>query len=546
MRYKGSIVMIVLLSLLLHAIPGLAENKSISVYVNGERLAMTPPLIVINGTTLVPYRPLFEGLGFTVEWDPIFKIITGQRDELTIAMQIGNPLAKVNKKVIQLTEAPFLEEETPYVPLRFISEASGSPLSWDAQNRRIDIDTVGASIAVAKPVKLQLLHTEAEDNPGYDLLMEAISQTEVDMPSLTIEPETIDYAKLRQRIRLMFAAGDPPDMFELTTMEDVRLFAGHRQLLDLTGIIKELGIADQFHNLEPFTVDGKVYGLPTQNFIVGYYYNKRIFEELGVSIPKTMVELEAIAKKAKAAGYIPFAMSDSQYNEWVSMLTANQLWVRYLGDHQQALADGEAKWTAPEMVQAFETFQHFAESGYFGPINGQSDYSDQHEKLMNKVAAMMFDGSWAHFALNREHAVGVEDIGFFAMPDVIDGQGNGLMIGGFTRGYAFSADVTPDQKEGIKSLIKALFTPDMQKKQAIDEHLVPAMKLKTLTGIDPLLADIILAHSQADKIVPPYDLLVPYDIIEEIQMEIFTLLRQGTTPQDMLEYIQQVADGLED
>ena len=39
----------------------------------------------------------------------------------------------------------------------------------------------------------------------------------------------------------------------------------------------------------------------------GIYYNKDLFDELGIDVPQTWEELLAAAQKIKDAGYTPFA-----------------------------------------------------------------------------------------------------------------------------------------------------------------------------------------------------------------------------------------------
>ena len=52
-----------------------------------------------------------------------------------------------------------------------------------------------------------------------------------------------------------------------------------------------------------YTFDGKIYGIPN---LVAYwvvFYNKKVFDEQGLTPPKTWADLEAAAAKLKAAGH---------------------------------------------------------------------------------------------------------------------------------------------------------------------------------------------------------------------------------------------------
>ena len=49
--------------------------------------------------------------------------------------------------------------------------------------------------------------------------------------------------------------------------------------------------------------------------MVPVYYNKDIFNELGVEVPTTIDELENIMAKAKEAGYIPTECGGDAYHQ---------------------------------------------------------------------------------------------------------------------------------------------------------------------------------------------------------------------------------------
>ena len=69
----------------------------------------------------------------------------------------------------------------------------------------------------------------------------------------------------------------------------------------------------------------EVYGLPIGGSIEGIFYNKEYFEQKGLTVPKTLDELEAIADKIKADGKIPFAQSSK--DAWIPLMTTNNLFV---------------------------------------------------------------------------------------------------------------------------------------------------------------------------------------------------------------------------
>ncbi|GAA4629768.1 extracellular solute-binding protein [Actinoallomurus vinaceus] len=103
------------------------------------------------------------------------------------------------------------------------------------------------------------------------------------------------------------AGGQMEDVF-YTYFTDVQNVIKSGQAADLT---KYLGSVKQLPDLQPsvksvFTgPDGKIYGLPRQNYSMGLLYNRKLFKQAGLNPdtpPATWAELRADAKKIAALG----------------------------------------------------------------------------------------------------------------------------------------------------------------------------------------------------------------------------------------------------
>ncbi|WP_276353976.1 stalk domain-containing protein [Cohnella caldifontis] len=103
----------------------------IRVFVQGEAVDFQTAPYLDRGNTLVPFRPIFEKLGLAIEWDAKSRKITGSKDNLTIDLTVDQRQAKVNGKTATLAVAPIIKNGSTFVPLRFISEATGLQTIWD-------------------------------------------------------------------------------------------------------------------------------------------------------------------------------------------------------------------------------------------------------------------------------------------------------------------------------------------------------------------------------------------------------------------------------
>jgi len=107
--------------------------------INGKPQTVEKPY-VINGTTLVPLRVITEAFGSEVNWNGEEKSITLKYEDVTIYLVIGQKTAKVNEHEETLLEAPQLSPNgVTMVPLRFITETFGATVSYDEQKAQITV-----------------------------------------------------------------------------------------------------------------------------------------------------------------------------------------------------------------------------------------------------------------------------------------------------------------------------------------------------------------------------------------------------------------------
>ncbi|MGO4275681.1 stalk domain-containing protein, partial [Paenibacillus sp. TAF58] len=114
-----------------------AESSSIPVLLNGEAISFEVQPFIENGTTLVPFRSVFEKFGLDVSWNGDTQTITGHSSDLTVTLQIGSKTAKVNGASKLLTVAPKIKDGNTFIPLRFIGEASGKKVIWDDKQHTV-------------------------------------------------------------------------------------------------------------------------------------------------------------------------------------------------------------------------------------------------------------------------------------------------------------------------------------------------------------------------------------------------------------------------
>jgi len=100
-----------------------------------------------NGRVMVPMRGVFERLGANVEWNPGARMVTATRGDTNVELTLGSRFALVNGERVAM-DVPAMEiAGSTYIPLRFVSEALGSDVTWDRKAATVFIDT-GERVAV--------------------------------------------------------------------------------------------------------------------------------------------------------------------------------------------------------------------------------------------------------------------------------------------------------------------------------------------------------------------------------------------------------------
>lgn len=141
MKKLSSILAAVLLSSTISSV-AFAADKPIQVLIDNKPVQFDKSApIQENGSISVPFRTLFEELGLKVNWNQKENTITGTKDGLVISLQLNNKQATVNGEATTLTVAPKIINNVTYVPLRFVSEATGNDVKWESKSQRVYIIT---------------------------------------------------------------------------------------------------------------------------------------------------------------------------------------------------------------------------------------------------------------------------------------------------------------------------------------------------------------------------------------------------------------------
>ena len=140
------------LTFILSAAP--ISAAAIDVNINNRKLALDVPASIINDRTMVPMRAIFENLGATVVWDEPTKGITAKKGSDIIQLTLNKKTAYINGTAKTLDAPPTARNGRTLVPARFVAEALGCTVKWNAKTETVDIFTSTATANRYKVIRV--------------------------------------------------------------------------------------------------------------------------------------------------------------------------------------------------------------------------------------------------------------------------------------------------------------------------------------------------------------------------------------------------------
>ncbi|OAS15671.1 stalk domain-containing protein [Paenibacillus oryzisoli] len=116
------------------------QTTLISVRLDGTLLSFEQQPMMMNGSTLVPLRKIFESIGAVVTWDAASSTITATKGNSVLTLVVGNPTGILNGQSITLDAPPTNVNGSTLVPVR-IAESLGSKVTWVPETQTVNILT---------------------------------------------------------------------------------------------------------------------------------------------------------------------------------------------------------------------------------------------------------------------------------------------------------------------------------------------------------------------------------------------------------------------
>ena len=266
----------------------------------------------------------------------------------------------------------------------------------------------------------------------------------------------------KTKIKTVVSANNLPDIFGYWVGEQFKTLVNSGNVEDLSSVFEEdTAFRDTFvpGSLDAVSYDGKVYGAPTSITCMAVWYNKAIFEENGVEVPKTYEDLKGVINTLSDKGVTPIIVGAK--DRWPLLGWYSYLAQRIGGvDLYNEVCSGDKNFTEDAYVQAGEEIKALAKKGF---INGcmSVDATTAEALFAAGKGAILITGSWSipTFTEDPERA---KDFSYFPFPVAEGGKEDeaGYLYGGVANTLAISRSTK--NKDAVVKFLKYMMSEEEQ------------------------------------------------------------------------------------
>ncbi len=297
--------------------------------------------------------------------------------------------------------------------LTFFTGCTGNTGTENEESNSTAAETqnTGTTVPAQNPVGLTMLATKSSLHEGVLAELDAVKNN----LGITIEIDYLPEDGGANVVKTRIATNEMPDFFLFNSGALLSTLNPETNFVDITNEPFMANVEETFK--EAVSVNGKAFGIPAYSSTVGaWLYNKKIYSELGLQVPRTWKELLGNCEKINAAGKV--AIIGTYKDTWTAQLPvlADFYNVQALTpDFVDNYNNNRAKYTnTPSALRSFEKMADLK------PYLNKEYLSTSYEEGQRMLA----EGDGAHYPMlsqilpniEEKYSDKVNDIGAFAQP----------------------------------------------------------------------------------------------------------------------------------
>jgi raffinose/stachyose/melibiose transport system substrate-binding protein len=362
--------------------------------------------------------------------------------------------------------------------------------------------------AAAEPVTLSLLGAQ---NQNDALMIEALTEAYTALhPNVTFDIEVAagGGTEVDNLVKTRLATGEMNDIFYYNSGSLLQALHPSDTLVDLSQEPFIENIAESF--LPTVSQNGGIFGVPVGYAAAGgVLYNKKVYEQLGLSVPKSWEEFAANNETIKEAGIPPVLQTyGDTWTAQLFVLADNYNVAQAHPNFAEDYTNNKAKYAEiSEAMAGFSHLQEGFEKDWYQPDFSTARFEQGLEMLANGEVAQypMLTQVMPTIATNWPDKV--NDIGFFALPGT-DASKNGATV---WMPLAFYIPQTTENVDAAKDFLA--FVASTEGTDAITAKATPAgpylIKGATLPDDVPAFVNDLNGYIDSGNAYPALEFLSP-------------------------------------
>lgn len=324
-------------------------------------------------------------------------------------------------------------------------------------------------------VKIEFFQNKTEAKATFDKLVAKFNEANPTIKVTQVNPPDAETV-LKTRV----TKKDIPDVIGMGATDAYTSLAQSGLFDDFTNdpLLNDIQPA-YIDMLKKQTGSAELNGIPFSANASGILYNKAVFKDLGIEVPKTWDELIAAADKIKGAGQTPFYFTNK--DSWTTIVAFNSLEPSIVGlDFFNQRKEGTTTFKDKfrEVAEKQLKLLDYGEKDLYG-----KGYNDGNTAFAKGESAMYIQGVWAIPEIQKANPS--IELGVFPFPATNDPSKNLLVSGVDT---LLTVSKSSKHQEEAKKFIEFLLQNE-NSKQYIDEQKAFSA-VKGVTQSDPSVADL--------------------------------------------------------
>ncbi len=397
-----------------------------------------------------------------------------------------------------------------------------------------------------EPLEIVLWDIATED-PTKSIQEGAVARFTADYPNITVTQVHQQNDNYKQQLVVAMSSGEAPDMYIHWGGGPMVEYYNSGFVNDITDLFNTYDHPDFIEAaVEQSSYDGKVLAIPFGGLSgCDMFYNKTIFEEVGVEVPETIDELEEVCDKLLEAGYVPFSLANG--SKWTGSMFYMYLVARHSGNDEFAAAyTQEGSFTSDAFIWAGEKIQEWVQKGYFneGFNSLVTDNGEDRALMYDNTCAMMLHGSWQVRSIETDSEEWYQaNLGVFRFPEDSEAAAAGVPqdveVGtAIGNGFSFNCwnedgSVDEDKLNACYVLATQYFNDDTYNEEQMAAATIPSIKGFEEQIDDENMKVVADIFFNASNVQLWYDQYLPASVTEvhkDCMTELFGLTK---TPQEI-------------